>query len=135
MILADTRYFVALLNRRDALHPVAYEWSQNLHDRVVVTEYVAVEVLNYFSNTSRRGSCTELILRMRTNHTYEWVAASPHSFEGGLALYRGRPDKGWSLTDCISFEFMQKRGILRALTSDEHFTQAGFDALLCRSLK
>jgi uncharacterized protein len=48
----------------------------------------------------------------------------------GIQLYAQRPDKEWSLTDCISFVVMQKEGITGALTGDRHFEQAGFVALL-----
>lgn len=46
------------------------------------------------------------------------------------AGYRDRPDKDWSLTDCLSFEVMSERGVTTALTADRHFTQAGFQAIL-----
>ena len=48
----------------------------------------------------------------------------------GVALYAERPDKDWSLTDCISFVVMRKMDITEALTGDRHFEQAGFTALL-----
>ena len=48
--------------------------------------------------------------------------------EEGLGLYESRPDKEWSLTDCISFVVMKKEGIVEALTEDRHFEQAGFVA-------
>ena len=41
-----------------------------------------------------------------------------------------RLDKDWSLTDCISFIVMRRRGLTDALTSDHHFEQAGFTILL-----
>jgi hypothetical protein len=47
-----------------------------------------------------------------------------------MQLYGARPDKDWSLTDCISIEVMAERGITDALTGDHHFLQAGFRALL-----
>ena len=47
-----------------------------------------------------------------------------------LELYRQRPDKEWGLTDCFSFIVMQARRIAEALTTDEHFQQSGFQALL-----
>ena len=44
--------------------------------------------------------------------------------------FAARPDKEWSLTDCISFVAMNERDITDALTSDHHFEQAGFRILL-----
>ena len=43
-----------------------------------------------------------------------------------LMIYEQHQDKAWSLTDCISFVVMKKRGISEALTADHHFEQAGF---------
>ena len=48
-------------------------------------------------------------------------------------LYQARPDKGYSLTDCISMEVMRREGLSEVLTNDEHFTQEGFTCLLERS--
>jgi predicted nucleic acid-binding protein len=43
---------------------------------------------------------------------------------------RSRPDKDWSLTDCISFVVMTEAALEEALTGDHNFEQAGFAALL-----
>lgn len=51
-------------------------------------------------------------------------------FDAGVELYGRRLDKGWSVTDCISFVVMRERRISEALTGDRHFVQAGFKALL-----
>lgn len=45
-------------------------------------------------------------------------------------LWRSRPDKKWTLTDCASFVVMGQRGIIEAITTDHHFEQAGFIQLL-----
>ena len=47
-----------------------------------------------------------------------------------MKLYLDRPDKEWSLTDCISFTVMNDEGLAESLTGDHHFEQAGFSALL-----
>jgi len=61
---------------------------------------------------------------------YEVVHASRDLFLAGTKLHRERPDKEWSLTDCISFHLMRERGIHRALAHDSHFAQAGFQVLM-----
>lgn len=48
----------------------------------------------------------------------------------GWALFRERPDKTWSLVDCVSFVLMEQRGIDPALIADHHFEQAGYTRLL-----
>jgi predicted nucleic acid-binding protein len=47
-----------------------------------------------------------------------------------LELYKNRPDKGYSLVDCVSFVAMRRHGITDALTNDHHFEQEGFVAKL-----
>ena len=58
------------------------------------------------------------------------VPASAELFQRGVELFRARPDKEWSLTDCISIVVMTEKRISEALSTDRHFEQAGFKALL-----
>jgi predicted nucleic acid-binding protein len=58
------------------------------------------------------------------------ISTSEDIFDQGLSLYKERQDKGWGLTDCISFVVMRERAITEALAADRHFEQAGFKALL-----
>ena len=58
------------------------------------------------------------------------VPLSIELFEQGIALYTARPDKDWSLTDCISFLIMEQLQLREAAATDHHFDQAGFNALL-----
>ncbi|HET6880920.1 MAG TPA: hypothetical protein VFI31_12235 [Pirellulales bacterium] len=62
--------------------------------------------------------------------TVDLVEANTALFQRAIDLYRRRPDKEWSLTDCTSFVVMQEQEIREALTADSHFEQAGFIALL-----
>jgi predicted nucleic acid-binding protein len=64
---------------------------------------------------------------------WEIARATRRLFKAGLKLHHERQDKAWSLTDCISFVVMRRQSIQTALTSDHHFEQAGFDALLRRN--
>ena len=58
------------------------------------------------------------------------VAQSHESFLAGLALYERRPDKQYSLVDCISMNVMRQKQVQEILTHDRHFSQEGFTRLL-----
>lgn len=57
------------------------------------------------------------------------IPQSRESFLAGLNLYETRPDKSYSLTDCISMHTMRKEGLTEVLSNDRHFEQEGFKAL------
>jgi len=125
VILADAGYLIALFSRDDELHGRAVAWAASL-----VTEYVAWECVNFLSRPRHRQTAHAIVAWARAE--CEWLDATGELFQAGLKLHRERPDKAWSLTDCISFYVMSERGMTRALAYDLHFEQAGFEALLRR---
>jgi predicted nucleic acid-binding protein len=127
----DTFYFFALGNRHDPAHAKALAFSQTYTGRLVTTDFICIEFADGCARTTRhRLTATRTIERLRTNPKVEIVACTRELLQTGLQLYEKRPDKSWSLTDCISFSVMEKEGITEALTGDHHFEQAGFVALL-----
>jgi predicted nucleic acid-binding protein len=58
------------------------------------------------------------------------VLSDADLMQSALRLFEDRADKEWSLCDCTSFVVMQQLQITGSLTTDHHFRQAGFDALL-----
>jgi predicted nucleic acid-binding protein len=87
-------------------------------------------VSDALSGPANRGACVEMIDDLMHSSRIEVLSATRTSFELGWELFGQRPDKDWSLTDCISFVVMRERGVFEALTGDHHFEQAGFRALL-----
>jgi predicted nucleic acid-binding protein len=67
--------------------------------------------------------------RILENPGVRVIPQSRESFLSGVALYEARPDKGYSLVDCISMQTMRSGGLTEALTNDRHFEQEGFRAL------
>ncbi len=51
-------------------------------------------------------------------------------FEKASEFLLQHSDKDYSFTDCLSFVVMREHKLTDALTTDEHFAQAGFKALL-----
>ncbi len=132
-VFADSNYWIALLNRRDALHLKAKSLSKFLGNaRVVISEMVVTEFLNACSDGGEalRLAAFRLIERLRRNSNVSIVAQTSLQFQEALSLYAERSDKSWSHTDCASFWIMDRDGITQALTHDHQFVQAGFQALL-----
>jgi uncharacterized protein len=130
MILLDTGYLVAVLRPRDELHARAAAWSRFLREPFLITEYVLWETINHFSEPIDRPKIHRFLDEVGRNPAYEIVAASGALYSAGLDFHRRHADKSWSLTDCISFHVMRMRAMSRALAHDQHFEQAGFEALL-----
>lgn len=132
-LLADTGYWIALLNPDDALHSKARNLTIYLNNVSIVTsEMVFTELLNAFSGKGRlyRQKAVKFINHSFNNPEIEVVSQTNELFKSALELYHSRTDKAWSHTDCTSFKIMQQQNILEALAYDKHFEQAGFIALL-----
>ena len=130
-VFADTGYWAAVLIPNDGLNAPAIAASRALGKvRIVTTEMVLAELLAALSKVPVRPYATGGVDRIRANPNVEVVPQTSMQFANAYALYRSRPDKEWSLTDCASFELMRERGLTDALAHDVHFEQAGFVALL-----
>jgi uncharacterized protein len=129
-VFADTSFYVALVNPRDALHSRANEEADRLRGVVLTTEYVLIEVGNWLARSDDRQVFLDLMRQIRADRRTRVVASDSALFELGLDLYAHRPDKDWSLTDCTSFIVMREHGLIDALSADHHFEQAGFTILL-----
>ena len=129
-VFADTSFYVALWVPSDRMHPVAAEFSNESSARLVVTEYVLVELGNFLSRSCSRASFPGLVRSLQRDPDTAVIPASRRLLDAGLHLYENRSDKEWSLTDCISFVVMKEQGLTEALTTDHHFEQSGFKALL-----
>jgi predicted nucleic acid-binding protein len=131
-LFADTFYWIALLHRREAWHGRVVALSRTLATRpLLTTEWVLAEFLAFYS---AGGPVTRQRAAAKTRQILDDPSVSVFSpaqalFLDGLALYESRPDKGYSLTDCLSMHVMRREGLTEVLTNDHHFTQEGFRIL------
>ena len=128
---ADTSFWIAISSRRDQYHSQAAAWHQSVvrtASRIVTTEAVLWEWLNALSDASTRTIAAEGYRRVHADRRIEVVPFQPELSDAAIGLYRGRADKNWSLTDCLSFVIMDRHALTEALTTDRHFEQAGFRA-------
>ena len=96
----------------------------------MTTEAVLWEWLNALSDASTRGVAAEGYHRAHADARIEVVPFRNELVDFAVRLYGTRPDKDWSLTDCLSFVVMERRELTEALTTDRHFEQAGLKAVM-----
>lgn len=117
----------------DQWHHESIETRELLGEiKIVTTETVLIETLNYFSEygSQVRKSIADAARMIIEDEEVEYVAHSPEIFLEALDFYEKRLDKGYSLTDCISMLTMKNLGLREILTHDAHFEQEGLTILL-----
>ncbi len=129
-IFLDTSYVLSLVNANDEYHNTALELANNIEAPLITTEAVLTEIGNALSKSQWRELSVETLNDLRTDDEVEVVTVSSDLFSKAIELYSSRMDKEWGLTDCISFVVMKDRNLTDALTTDRHFEQTGFKALL-----
>ena len=130
-VFADTFYFFALFNGRDTAHEKAKSFAKSFTGRLLTTGWVLTEVGDRWSKPAHwREEFAPLMRDLKASPHVTILPFADELFDEGLELFEKRPDKEWSLTDCISFVVMDREKLTEALTGDHHFEQAGFVALL-----
>ena len=110
-VFADTFYWAALTAIDDPAHASALDLSRSLApDMIVTTDEVLTEYLTFFAGARPRirDWAGRIVAELIDNLEVRIVPQSRESFLSGLNLYRARPDKGYSLTDCVSMQTMRR---------------------------
>ena len=99
---------------------------------MVTTDEVLVEFLTAMSKSGQdmRRRAVRTVRDVLNSGAVRVVAQSRQSFLDGLDRYERRPDKGYSIQDCIAMNVMDAEGITEVLTSDHNFEQEGFTILM-----
>src|SRR4051794_17264739 len=101
-VFADTFFFLALINPRDAGHTKAVTVAGVGAGPLVTTAWVLTEVADGLANTPDRHLFAKIITDLEHEPSATIIPPTQELFERGVRLYVARPDKKWSLTDCIS---------------------------------
>ncbi len=132
-LFLDTAYAIALSVSTDVHHEQAVQLAEQLEARrtkLITTPSVLMEIGNALARQRYREAAVQLLEALQQDPQVECVPQTDELYRQAFELFRSRPDKEWGMTDCVSFVVMTQRGLSAALTTDEHFEQAGFQALL-----
>lgn len=128
--LIDTSFVAALVNKRDENHQKATELSFDFNRKpMIITDAILLEIGNSLSRNFKKESVAAIEGFFESTEV-EVVRLDESLFDKAFELYKTHTDKTWGLVDCVSFVVMTENNITDALTSDRHFAQAGFRALM-----
>lgn len=127
---ADTSYYLGLLNRDDQLHERAVHFTEAFDSEMLTTAWVLSELGNAMARPGNRDVYVSFVKDLKSDPRVTLVPPTKGLFDLGFELFADRPDKSWSLTDCISFAVMRQWELTDAVTNDRHFAQAGFRTIL-----
>lgn len=135
-IFIDTAHLLAVFSSRDNLHRAALAATAGLLDegevQFVTTHLVVSELLASLSRGGPyvRTRAVDYVDDLLRQENVSVVELNDERFARGLQLYRDRPDRSYSLTDCVSMTVCQDLEISDVLTADHDFEQEGFNILL-----
>jgi predicted nucleic acid-binding protein len=135
-VFLDTGFAIALLSPRDQYHAVALHLADEIKRRrtkIITSDAVLLEIGAALAKAAYRPAAIKFIDGIRADPDVEIVPLANQLFDTAYQLFHERPDKEWSLTECVSFVIMGERRILTALAADQHFTQSGFTSLLLQT--
>lgn len=132
-VFLDTAYAIALSSSQDSFHAQAVLLANEIEAKavkLVTTQAVLLEIGNALAQPKYRQKATLLLEALNADSRVEVVPLSVLLYDQALNLFRSHADKAWGLIDCVSFVVMLERGLTEVLTTDHHFEQTGFRALL-----
>jgi uncharacterized protein len=132
-VFVDAAFWVSFINPENDYYELTPRLAKKFELAAwVTTDAVLWETLSFYSRFSPA-------IRVGVAQTLEALYNEPHIdiITGGrnwliasTEFYRKRKDKAWSGVDCFSMLVMESKGIRDVLTTDHHFRQAGFNALM-----
>lgn len=132
-VLVDTSGLYALADRQDAEHQRAAECARSLATsgaRLLVTDYILEEALTLARARAGAAAALKLLEIVERSAAFSLVWIGAEQFQAAKNFFRKHADHDYSFTDCTSFVVMQQLRIRQAVTTDQHFAEAGFEPLL-----
>jgi hypothetical protein len=131
-VFVDTAGWMACADEADPAHRRACSARDSALERgdvLIATDYVLDETLTLIR--MRLGLAAAKAWWDRIDGSsrlrWEWIGAS--RAEKARAIFFRQRDKNYSFTDCTSLVVMQELRLKRALTTDRHFLQMGFEVV------
>lgn len=131
-LFVDTAGWMACADGADPAHAAAREARDGaLRDGelLVTTDYVVDETLTLLRMRIGLPAAEAWWKQVEKSPRIRWEWVDPGRSEKARQAFFRHRDRAWSFTDCTSLVVMKELRLKRALTTDRHFSQMGFQAV------
>ena len=129
-LLADTSALLALVLADDAHHGQARDFlQQNRTARFVLTDWILAETVTRLRARTDAARAVAFAGDVLKSRRYDLVFIDAGLLDGALLQMKRFGDKRLSLTDCASFEALERFGLDGSFTFDRDFRDCGYRAV------
>lgn len=131
-LFVDTAGWMACADSADPAHVksrVARDAALEAGQTLVTTDFVIDETLTLIRVRLGLDAANTWWQQIDGSARLRWERIDSGRFEKARDLFFQYRDKDFSFTDCTSFVVMREIRLTRALTTDRHFRQMGFQVL------
>lgn len=128
-LFVDTGAWYAYFNAEDPDHDAVADVLEDERWHLVTSSYVLDETVTLVLTRRGHGPAVRAGSALRDPRTVALDRVAGRDEDAAWELFKARPDKGYSFTDCTSFVLMDRLGIEAALATDPHFEREGFRVL------
>jgi predicted nucleic acid-binding protein len=125
-LFVDTGAWYAYVNRRDPQHETVVALLDRFEGRLWTSNFIFGEAVTLCLVRQGHGLAARLGEVLRDALQVHLIRVTAVDEEGAWELFRARPDKRYSFTDCTSFVLLRRLPPMQVAALDDHFRQEGF---------
>jgi hypothetical protein len=125
-LFVDTSAWFAYANRKDQDHATVRVALSGFEGRLATSNFIFDEILSLCLYRLGQAAAQQVGAVLLDPDTIDLIRVTPEDEQVAWTLFRNRPDRRYSFTDCTSFALMRRLGIDTALALDEDFRAEGF---------
>ena len=132
LLFVDTAGWVACADAADRDHEracAARDAALEAGERLVTTDFIVDETLTLLRLRLGLPAAEAWWKQIDRSPRLRWERIGSDRFENARQLFFQYRDREFSFTDCTSFAVMREIRATRALTTDRHFRQMGFQVV------